>query len=133
MTSTGLVFDQLYKSKEFTLWATYHEWQSQVHEGFRLACLFEGHFFSWDSWELRKDVHPVYRKYAPKVSEVDRQARDTVMDHLTKHVNFDKLMQRALVAQKHWNYVEGADEPHVVLDQILDKERNQMKKIRTKY
>ena len=118
MTSTGIVFDLLHESKEFVLWATYGEWQSKTHEGFRLACVFEGNFFSWDTWELRMDVHPVYKKYTPTVSEVDCQARKAVIDYLTQHVKFDELMHRAEVTQMHWAQVEGADEPCVMLDQL---------------
>lgn len=124
MSSNTLLFDLLCDEKEFKLWATYHNWQgSKVHQGFRLACVYQGHFFNWDSWELRRACHPDYYKVLPQVAQLDDDARDKAIDFLENHVNYDDLLDRAQMAQSKWNQVEDALHVGKALQALVDADR----------
>lgn len=148
MSSSGLIFDKLYHGvigkddTPFTLWATYHLWQSKYHnEGFRLACVADGHFFTWDTHELRKAAHPAYTKVVPDLARIDEAARKHALDFLIQHADFDELMHRAEAAQRHWNEVEDLDDPGHRLQVLWQRDQAEAqgaqgarkKKLRTAY
>lgn len=126
MASDDLVLDKIYTTKEYTIWAVYHEWRSQNHEGFRLACSYKDHFFMWDTHELKKKVHPIYKRIASMMAKLDEEARQLVTTHLDKDIDFDELMYRAWIANRYWDHLQNSG--HEMINQFVQQEREEQVK-----
>ena len=122
MTSSDVLYDKLTSSRNLTVWAVYHRWQSLDHnEGFKIACNCKGGFFCWDIHELNKPVHAKYTKYNPTQAKADQEARRAVHKFVTSKVDYDDVMEKAWIAQHHWEYLEGTNDCSAFLNRELDR------------
>lgn len=122
MTSFDVLYDKLTSSKDLTIWAVYHQWESlDYHEGFKIACNCKGRFFCWDTHELNKPVHAKYAKYNPTQAKADQEARRVVYKFVTSHVDYDDVMEKAWIAQNHWERLEGTNDCSTFLNRELDR------------
>lgn len=130
MTSNDVLYDNLVLSSELVVWAVYHKWQSPTHhEGFKIACTYRKRFFCWDTHELNKKVHTIYKLHNQTQALADEEARRVVYEYVTTRVDYDDLMEKSWIAQNHWDSLIGMSDCSAFLNRELDRAKEPKEKI----